>query len=156
MNNSPLITIRRMQSEDTETVAKIEAAAFSEPWPQQEFLKACDNANYLYLTALDKETVVGYAGATIVLDEADITNIAVEEGYRQLGIGEKLLLLLTEEAKKRGAARMFLEVRVSNGAAIGLYEKLGFSRVGLRKKFYRRPEEDAHIMMKELNGLDIC
>jgi len=139
-----------MEVLDAAAVAEIEKRAFSEPWPMSEFEKAAGNSSYVCLVALEDKKVVGYANATFAADESDVTNIAVAEEYRGLGIGEKLLFLLTEELKKNAAQKTFLEVRVSNEPAKALYGKLGFEITGRRKNFYRNPQEDAFLMMKEL------
>ena len=141
-----LISIRHMSVQDVPAVAKLEAVVFSEPWSENAFSEACNHGDYCYLTALDGERVVGYAGCTIACEDADITNIAVDEEYRRLGIAAQLLRVLKAEAVRRGATTMFLEVRVSNSGAIALYEKEGFATVGRRKGFYRKPDEDAFVM----------
>ncbi|MBN1485487.1 MAG: ribosomal protein S18-alanine N-acetyltransferase [Chloroflexia bacterium] len=89
--------------------------------------------------------LLGYAGLQVLLDEGHVMNLAVHPGYRRRGIGELLLLHLFKEAKKRGAERLTLEVRVSNLAAQALYEKYGFQESGRRKRYYG-DGEDALIM----------
>ena len=147
-----LITIRRMELYDTASVAELEADSFSEPWQQQDFANAVADDKYIYLVALDKDVVVGYAGCFVVADSSDITNIAINKEYRRLGIGAKLLEILKEQAMLKGAKEIFLEVRESNEAAIKLYYKSGFDKVGMRKNFYSKPTENAIIMQNNLNG----
>ena len=69
-------------------------------------------------------------------------------GYRRIGVGENLIRYLIDEVKKRDIRGITLEVRESNEAAINLYTKLGFDCIGIRKKFYEKPVEDAIIMWK--------
>ena len=83
----------------------------------------------------------------MVLDEADITNVAVLPSHRKKGIAGKLLKQLLEEAKKQNLHRIYLEVRASNIAAVTLYEHAGFKEVGKRKNYYEHPQEDARLML---------
>ena len=79
-------------------------------------------------------------------DEAEIVNVAVRDDCRKQGIADKLLMELTAYGNEHGASRFYLEVRVSNEAAIHLYEKHGFIRQGVRKDFYKDIHEDAYVM----------
>ena len=144
------VIIRRMCAEDASYVAEIERKSFSEPWPEKEFTKASAADNYIYLVAEHNNKIIGYAGCVFAADEADITNIAVDSEVRRMGIGRRLLLCLVERAQKAGLANIFLEVRVSNEAARGLYVQTGFEAVGLRKNFYSKPAEDGILMVKNL------
>ena len=83
-------------------------------------------------------------------DEGQITNIAVLSEHRGKGFGEAVLLYLIAQARTRGCEMISLEVRASNAAAIGLYEKHGFGVRGRRKRFYRNPTEDALVMILDL------
>jgi ribosomal-protein-alanine N-acetyltransferase len=93
-----------------------------------------------------KPPIVGFAGLWLMLDEAHITTIGVKVSHRGRGVGELLLLGLFDAALEMGAALMTLEVRVSNSVAQKLYEKYGFERVGIRKRYYSDNGEDAYIM----------
>ncbi len=95
--------------------------------------------------------LVGYIGFTSVLDEAEITNVAIDKSFRGLGYGSVLMEKLLEIISKEEISRVFLEVRVGNEAAKGLYKKHGFEKIGVRKNFYRFPTEDAIVMMKMLS-----
>lgn len=147
MMKSNLI-IRPMQPEDLDEVCRIEVENFSQPWTKKGFLESINLKNNYYLTVLLEEKVVGYCGMQQVLDEADITNVAVDQSYRQHGIGTFMLTKLMEAGAERGVAAFTLEVRESNMAAIALYEKLGFENCGIRKNFYEKPVENAVIMWK--------
>ncbi len=89
---------------------------------------------------------VGYVSTWLVFEEAHITAIAVREGYRGRGVGELLLGGAIEFAMHEKSRVVTLEVRVSNGSAIALYNKYGFKKVGLRKAYYSDNREDADIM----------
>jgi ribosomal-protein-alanine N-acetyltransferase len=90
--------------------------------------------------------VAGFAGMWTVFDEAHITTIGVDPLYRGRGFGELLLLALIDEAVRRGATWLTLEVRVSNHVAQDLYRKYGFVVQGTRRRYYSDNGEDAHIM----------
>ena len=91
---------------------------------------------------------VGYGGMYTVLDEGYITNIGVMPDYRRRGIGAKLVSKLIDYSVRNSLSFLSLEVRVSNIAAIKLYDSFGFKEVGKRKNFYSNPKEDALIMTR--------
>ena len=97
-------------------------------------------------TEPDAPRIVGFAGMWSMFDEAHITTIGVEPEQRGQGLGELLLVALADEAIRRGAEWLTLEVRVSNEPAQGLYRKYGFSVQGVRKRYYSDNNEDAFIM----------
>jgi ribosomal-protein-alanine N-acetyltransferase len=86
----------------------------------------------------------------VVLDEAEITNIAVTAPYRKRGIAVKLLEGLEMICRKKNVKYLHLEVRESNTAARSLYGKMGFEIDGIRKSFYQKPTENAVLMTKVL------
>ena len=141
-------TIRRMTVEDLDPVVAIEQATFAHPWTRADYEgELTRNVAARYLGAeLDGE-VVGFAGAWIILDESHITNIAVAEKYRRKGIGGAMTAALLQYLSNLGAAYATLEVRESNLAAQHMYEKLGFVRVGRRKRYYEDNGEDAFLMV---------
>ncbi|MEG6520487.1 ribosomal protein S18-alanine N-acetyltransferase [Desulfotomaculum sp. 1211_IL3151] len=141
-----------MKIEHIPGVLKIEQVSFPTPWTQQSFTYEITQNNFAcYQVALDKEEkVVAYAGMWLVLDEAHITNVAVQPNCRGNQLGKVLMLEMMRQAVMRGAVRMTLEVRPSNYIARKLYEKLGFKERGLRKKYYTDTNEDAIIMWMDL------
>ena len=92
------------------------------------------------------EFVAGYVGVWFMSDEAHITSIAVREEFRGRGLGELLMLGTMEMAMARRAQRVTLEARVSNFPAHALYEKYGFTKDGIRRRYYADNREDAVIM----------
>ncbi|MDO4345020.1 MAG: ribosomal protein S18-alanine N-acetyltransferase [Eubacteriales bacterium] len=143
-----MIEIRRMRPEDLEQVERIEADTFSQPWTRAGFLSSLEADSTIYLTVWEKSEIVGYCGLMKVLEEGDITNVAVKREFRGRGIGRMMLENLLKLAGEQGVREFTLEVRKSNAAAIALYKKLGFQDCGLRKNFYEKPVEDAVIMWK--------
>ncbi|MFB0534808.1 MAG: ribosomal protein S18-alanine N-acetyltransferase [Anaerolineae bacterium] len=90
--------------------------------------------------------ILGYGGFWLMAGEAHISTIAVRPDWRRRGIGELLLVAMLERAVELGADLATLEVRISNVAAQGLYQKYGFAKVGLRPRYYSDRGEDALIM----------
>lgn len=82
----------------------------------------------------------------MVIDEAHVTTLAVDESVRRLGIGRTLIVDLLVEAQARGMLCATLEVRASNTAAVALYESLGFATTARRKRYYPDNREDALVM----------
>ncbi len=143
-----MISFREMKPEDADHVAAIEAASFPVPWSRQSFWEEASNDQACYLLAVSEGEIIGYAGAWIVLDEAQVMNIAIAPAWRGLGAGRSLLTELIARMKARGAERMTLEVRPSNTAALALYGALGFRDCGRRPGYYQDNGEDAIIMWK--------
>ncbi len=135
-----------MKKNDAEQMAAIEEKTFAMPWTRKFFWEEFENENAVYIVGVVDEKIVAYAGAWISFEEAQVTNVAVDENFRNQKIGTKLFSKLIDEVKKRGATAITLEVRPSNVAAINLYEKFGLHSVGRRKKYYLDNNEDALIM----------
>lgn len=151
MDNSAGIIFRKARVFDISKMHAIEKASFPTPWSFDAlFADAFLNGNTIYLVAEYCKDITAYGGMWLVLDEAHITNIAVKQDCRRMGIADKLLSYLVEMAVKNGATTMILEVRTSNSPALALYHKHGFHEVGIRKGYYSNPVEDAFIMSKEL------
>ena len=152
----PTILVRTMILGDVDQVVEIENKSFPTPWSHYAFCcEILDNnfANYLVLVEEGHEDkVLGYAGMWLILDEAHVTNIAIDPSFRGKRLGEFLLLSLMNKALEKGAKTMTLEVRVSNDKAINLYERIGFVKSGIRKGYYQDTNEDAIIMWKDLKG----
>lgn len=139
--------VRAMNREDIAAVAELERQIFSRPWSEQGFLDALEHPDTIFLVAEETDRISGYIGMYLAVDEGEITNVAVAPDARRRGIGQELLLQMKREAKHHAITRLILEVRLSNAAAIALYEKNGFSIAGVRKGFYECPKEDAYIMI---------
>lgn len=146
-----MIVIRTMSERDSSAVWELEKKCFSVPWSEESIRAMFSEKGYWNLTARDDGSLVGYIGMKAVLDEADITNVAVDPDRRRQGIGKMLLRELLAKAGDMGIRQIFLEVRVSNTAARALYEQAGFRTVDVRKNYYEKPKEDAYIMVWE-NG----
>lgn len=138
--------IRDMMEKDLEKVVEIEERTFSMPWSKNGFADALKMQANHYVVYEEEGIIKGYCGFYGVLDEGEITNVAVDCQYRNCGIAKAMLSELLKVAASEGITKMVLEVRVSNASAIHVYETLGFKNIGIRKGFYEKPVEDAMIM----------
>ncbi|MEK3988310.1 MULTISPECIES: ribosomal protein S18-alanine N-acetyltransferase [Robertmurraya] len=144
---SDSFVFRYMKEEDIDQILKIEELSFATPWTRQSFENELNLNQFAVYLVLEKEgQIVGYCGMWLIVDEAHITNIAVLPEFRGQKLGEGILRMIMEVAKKRGAKSMTLEVRVSNTVAQSLYRKLGFMNGGIRKNYYTDNYEDALVM----------
>lgn len=145
------IIIREMKESDLDRVMEIERQAFNPPWSRDAFLlELTKNLLAKYIVAEIDGVVVGYGGIWLIMDEGHVTNIAVDEKYRQMGIGTKIMEGLIQLCIDRNIIAMTLEVRKSNEAAKSLYKKFGFKEYGVRKNYYQNNNEDAIIMWKDI------
>ena len=147
-NPSVSVTIDLMTEQDLDRVLLIEKCSFNHSWSRHSFESEIGrNQLAVYRVARLEGQVVGYGGIWVILDEAHLTTLAVDQPYRGRGIATSLLLELMENARRAGAKKMTLEVRPSNMAARHLYEKFGFVSKGIRKKYYI--DEDALLMTRD-------
>lgn len=136
---------------DLASVAAIERVAFSDPWSLRSFREALDSRSVYFACARsDAGGVLGYVVAWFVADQGEIANIAVAPDQRGHGVGRALLDAALGEAAGRGISAVFLEVRDSNQRARELYASRGFEEVGRRRRYYRRPVEDAIVLRRTL------
>ncbi len=137
-----------MLDEDVPAVAQIEEAVFSMPWRPDDFREMIARDNMTYLVAELNGKIIGGAGLRNILGDGEITNVAILPQHRNKGYAKELVGALLLAGEALGAKAFTLEVRISNQAAIRLYESLGFVSEGIRPGFYERPAEDALIMWK--------
>jgi ribosomal-protein-alanine N-acetyltransferase len=139
-----------MRASDLDAVAAIEASTYMFPWSRGIF-SDCLMAGYPSFVLDTGGDVVGYAILSVAAAEAHILNLCVAEKSQRRGLGRQLLQHLLQLARSLNVERLFLEVRPSNAAAIRLYESSGFSRMGLRKDYYRaiNGREDALVLALE-------
>lgn len=144
--------IRQMVLDDIDEVLLIERDAFTTPWEREAFeTELTKNQFACYYVVVVDGKVVGYCGLWKVMDEAQITNVAVASDYRGHSYGESLMCYVMEWLKALGVVSLSLEVRVSNTPAQSLYQKLGFRKAGIRKNYYADNQEDAWVMWVKLN-----
>jgi len=143
--------IRELSLADLTQVVEIENVSFSTPWRLETFQSLLGRSDTDMIAAVEDETLVGYAICWTVVDQAELGNVAVAREARGRGLGRLLVAESLERVRKRGARECFLEVRESNLSARNLYEQTGFTVIGRRRGYYRKPIEDAFVMRVELS-----
>ena len=148
------ILIEPMRRADLPEVMAIEVVSFSVPWTEEMFgneMGAGTLAGVLVARVPGvgaSPSVVGYICVWLVTDELHINNLAVHPRWRKRGIARELLRAALQHGRRGGARAAFLEVRASNVAAQRLYRKFHFEPVGVRRRYYTHPIEDAVIMRR--------
>lgn len=142
------IVIVPMEKRHLAALARLEAACFSQPWSEQGLRAELQNPAAHFLVAELDGATVGYLGMHGVCGEGYIANVAVLADFRRRGVARALMRAAEALARRADYAFLTLEVRVSNQAAIDLYESEGYAAAGRRKGFYTAPTEDALIMTK--------
>ena len=140
--------LREMLIDDLEQVMEIERELFHVPWTREGFFTFLTREDAMFLVVEEKEQILGYCGLLMVLDEGDITNVAVRRDRQKEGIGNFLVESLVRLAAERGVTTIHLDVRVGNVRAIRLYERIGFTSDGIRKGYDSDPTEDALLMTR--------
>ncbi|MEJ3404405.1 ribosomal protein S18-alanine N-acetyltransferase [Rathayibacter sp. YIM 133350] len=146
--------LRRAHPSDLDAIMAIETSTFTtDAWSREAMLSDLESPHtyYLVVVVVDVDVpaaVVGYAGllAPEAAGEGDVQTIAVHPSARGEGLGRALMLALIDEARRRGAEHVFLEVRADNPVARALYESLGFSQIAVRPHYYQPDDVDAIVM----------
>ncbi|MCC6376427.1 MAG: ribosomal protein S18-alanine N-acetyltransferase [Microbacteriaceae bacterium] len=147
---------RKAMLDDLDGIMRIENATFPEDaWSEATMRSELESRNSYYLVGFDPtapDHLVAYAGLSLAkgATQADIQTIAVEASLQGKGIGGSLIRQLISEARVRGAAEVFLEVRADNEPAIGLYRNLGFEAIATRRGYYQPAGIDAIVMRLEV------
>lgn len=141
------------RNEDVAAIAAIERRVFSDPWSERAFRDVLAHPAMYFACVRERtadgytsECVRGYVVAWFAGGQGEIANLAVDESARGRGLGSALLDAALDEARGHGTEEVFLEVRSSNVRARELYASRGFAEVGRRRRYYRRPVEDAIIL----------
>ncbi len=139
------------QPHHIERMYQIEKDTFQLPWTKELLFYEITKEDSIVLCAYVNGNMAGFCGITDICGEGHITNVAVDAKYRNKGVGNALISALLSAAEEKSLKNITLEVRISNTAAIHLYEKFGFIGVGVRKKYYIDNDEDAIIMWRLAN-----
>lgn len=143
------INIDTMTCDDITLIEPNFSENFDEFWSIDILKNDFENNNSKYIVAKYENQIIGFAGIKIILDEAEIMNIAVRIDKRNLKIGSLLLEKLIDIAISSKCELINLEVNEKNLPAIHLYEKYGFERIGFRKKYYNNTD-DAILMKRKI------
>lgn len=146
----PDIIIEEARPEDLDQIVAI--AAQASPWTREGFTQESQLSwSHLTVARLASGEIASFCLYWVVADEIQILNIATSERCHRRGYARRLLSYIIGEARRRGCARLSLEVRLSNEAAQALYRGLGFTVVGRRPRYYADNNEDALIMVLALS-----
>lgn len=140
------VKIRFMEERDLEAVGELEKQCFSDPWSVKLLQDGMESQWDTFWVALVEENVIGYSNLRVLSDEGELERIAVDAKWRRLGVGRKLMEAMENFAENHQVSAVTLEVRSQNTAARRLYESYGFQEAGIRKRYYRNPDDDAVIM----------
>lgn len=138
------LTIRRLAYSDLPAVISIERRSFPTPWSLAMFVLELSKPSGICLAATDGGDLLGYLICSRYDQVWHLMNVAVTPERRRAGIARRLIFRLIAEGE--GRLPFTLEVRVSNKAAITMYERLGFRSAGVRPRYYQDNGEDALIM----------
>jgi [ribosomal protein S18]-alanine N-acetyltransferase len=146
-----MIELRKLKLRDLGAIEEIERASYPTPWSRSMFAGELAKPSSICLGAVDGEQdeLVGYLIISRYVDAWHVMNIAVAPAYRRKGIARALMERLFEVTERDARRGYTLEVRVSNDAAISLYEALGFRARGIRRGYYTDNREDALIMWRD-------
>ena len=151
MQKSDDLIFSPLRPQNIDQMEQIEIECFSVPWSREALEEELENPYAHYVVCTDGAgNVLGYIGSRIVLDSADITNVAVRPQYRRRGIARQLVGRMLEQMAEKGVTGVLLEVRESNLPAQNCYAQAGFTVVGRRKNYYELPKEDALLMGRVL------
>lgn len=152
----PGFCLRAMSAHDLSAVLAVERLAYHSPWTLGVFMDSLHAGHCcLVLEKLDDQALAGHGVMMMVADECHLLNLCIHPGYQRRGLGRILLRRLLALARQRRAESAFLEVRVSNQAALALYQGEGFNEIGRRRGYYPAPggREDAVVMGYALSPL---
>lgn len=141
--------IRPLRPGDFSQAASIEAAV-TDGWSEEAIRQYADMPVSRCFVAEGPRGVCGFAAFTCVADEANLDALSVDASMRRHGVARKLLCAAFDVLRTQAVTCVFLEVRTQNQPARALYDSLGFIQIGIRKRFYTNPSDDAILMKMKL------
>lgn len=145
MINLKHIYIQKSMSSHIDAIYSISNSNIKNSWSIKSFTEDFNNIFSEYFSLMYKNQVIGFLSIWIIIDEITITNISIHNKYRGIGLSNYLMKYLIDNYNEY---TIFLEVRESNNIAINLYKKFNFKEIGIRRKYYKSPIENAIIMKK--------
>ena len=144
------LELRRLELADLDAIEEIERVSYPTPWSRSMFTSELAKPSSRSLAAIDADgSLVGYLVISKHVDAWHVMNVAVAPQHRRRGVASALISRLLESTKGDAERGHTLEVRVSNGGAIALYERFGFERRGVRRGYYTDNREDAVVMWRD-------
>jgi len=145
-----MLEIRMAKREHLPLIAELERATFSQPWSEEALELFLTDGGFC-IACLEDGELCSYCTLTVVLDEAQIINVATSDAFKRRGCARAVIERVLSECRERGITYISLEVRESNSGAIALYKSLGFTVAGKRNGFYTNPREAALVMTKNID-----
>ncbi len=139
---------RRSIPADATGIAELENLIFSDAWSYRDVQDLICTEGGMCFTAVEDGKVIAYVIGRLIAPEGEIYRVAVAPHKRQRGIGYRLLDYAVKTSKGHGLERLFLEVRSRNIPARKLYTAYGFKEIGVRKNYYKDPQDDAIVMLR--------
>lgn len=146
------VTIARAEAASAEVLAALHARAFDEVWDAPTLVKLMAMPGTFALLASRDDVPLGFILMRVIADEAEILTLAVDPQSRRQGVASALLAAGMETALTHGAARAFLEVSVTNQAAIALYTRAGWREAGRRPRYYADGSDALLLSLNPLSG----
>lgn len=143
--------VRKMEQYDVQKVARLEEEIFKDPWSSMSIEETRIQKHTICIVAESEGRLEGYMLGYCAADQCEIARIAVNTEVRRKGIASALMLYLENECEENEICRILLDVQESNRTAYEFYLSCNFTEDGIRRKFYRNPEEDAILMSRSLN-----
>lgn len=147
------LSVRLAEAGDVSQIVAIEQQVHHDPMSESTILNELSIEQGRFWVVLAYDVVIAYAMVWIVVDQAELHNIAVAASHQRQGIARRLMQWICDDARVHGATSMFLEVRQGNLPARQLYERLGFEDIGVRRKYYQHPIEDAVVMSLDVTSM---
>ena len=145
-----MLEIRIAKEQEIEEIARLEQEIFPDPWSLTALRDTWNQKQAQILGAWLDGQMAGYVIVYFAADESEIARIAVDEKFRRQGVAGALLDEMERVLAGKGIARLMLDVRKSNAAALRFYLSRGFKEDGVRKNFYTNPIEVAILMSSRL------
>jgi len=143
---SASLKLQPVSMAELDRVMEIERQVFTAPWSRESYAELIPQPVISMWVLKNDTDVLGYMLYQLWDGEMELHTIAVDPVFQGQGLGRLLMQKLHAEAHSRGVQKIYLQVRVSNQSALRLYERFGFVKVGLRKRYYQDNAEDAHLM----------
>ena len=140
--------IRRSIPDDSDKIARLEEEIFSDAWCERDIMGLISSEGAMCFSALsDSGELIAYILGRVIAPEGEIYRIATSESMRRRAVAYRLLDYAVKTERGRGLESLFLEVREKNTPARRLYDSYGFKEIGIRKNYYKNPQDDAVIML---------
>jgi len=155
MVEHPGIRLLAATPEQAGALSELHCRLFEKGWDADGMRRLLEHPACVALVATSRQppALIGFIIAQLTADEAEVLSIGIDKNWQRRGIGRALVDALIGSAKRKDARRLFLDVAESNGAALALYTRLGFTRMGVRKDYYLHPSgrrENALLMVRDI------